>query len=165
VTAFADSSALVKLYVGETGHEQVDGLPALVIAQVSRVEVPSAFWRKHRLGELSAEDARILTVEFEADFFGDREHRPRFAAIGTTVAMLDEAARACATHGLRAYDAVQLSSAQVARRQDPACDTVAAFDRTLRRAAAAEGFALIPPVLEPSPATPDPPAPNPATGD
>lgn len=149
MTAFADASALVKLYVDEAGHEYIDGLPALVVAQVSRVEVPAALWRKHRLGELSAELARILTVEFEADYFGDRRHPPRFVAVGTTVAVLDQAARACATHGLRAYDAVQLSCAVAARRQDPGCDTVTAFDKNLRRAAAAEGFVLVPPVLEP----------------
>ena len=49
---FADSSALVKLYADEPGHEQVRQPMHLVVAQLARVEVPSAIWRKQRLGEL-----------------------------------------------------------------------------------------------------------------
>ncbi|AXB47142.1 hypothetical protein [Amycolatopsis albispora] len=60
MTAFADSSALVKLSVPEAGHELVRERDALAVAQVARVEVPSAIWRKHRLGELSARGARVL---------------------------------------------------------------------------------------------------------
>ncbi|MDQ6783137.1 MAG: hypothetical protein M3063_06800 [Actinomycetota bacterium] len=47
-------------------------------------------------------------------------------------------------HGLRAYDAVQLGSALAVRDVEKGCRSVAAFDAGLRRAAAAEGFALVP---------------------
>lgn len=144
MSTFVDSSALVKLYADEQGHEEIRVLRSVAVAQIARVEVPAALWRKQRLGDLVAEDARLLTAEFEADYFGTDEEPPRFAAVAMTPAVLDDAARAAATHGLRAYDAVQLSSALAAREADPTCATMAAFDGSLRRAAAAEGFTLVP---------------------
>lgn len=153
MSTFADSSALVKLYADEVGHEHVRRLVSLAVAQLARVEVPAALWRKQRMGELSASDARLLTADFEADYFGTDAEPPRFAAVVATGSLLDEAARLCASHGLRAYDAVQLSSALAVRRADESCTTLAAFDRTLRTAAAAEAFQLVPPDL-PDPAQP-----------
>ena len=144
MTVFADSSALVKLYAEETGREQVAGLAALIVSQLARVEVPAAIWRKHRMGELTAAEAGLLTADFEADYFGTPEEEPRFAAVLPTAAVLDHAARLVAAHGLRAYDAVQLSSACAARAADPECDMFAAFDGGLRAAALAEGFAVLP---------------------
>ena len=60
----------MKLYAVEAGHEQVRGLVSIAIAPLARMEVPAALWRKQRLGELSAGDARLLTADFEADYFG-----------------------------------------------------------------------------------------------
>ncbi len=144
MSVFADSSALVKLYADEDGHDSIRGLEAVAVAQIARVEVPAALWRKQRLGELAAEDAQVLTAQFEADYFGAEQEPPRFAPVATASHVLDRAAQLCATHGLRAYDGVQLSSALAARAADHTCTTLAAFDTSLRRAAAAEGFDLIP---------------------
>jgi uncharacterized protein len=144
VSAFADSSALVKLYADEADHETIRSLQAVAVAQISRVEVPAALWRKRRLGELSTRHAQILTAEFEADYYGTDETPPRFAPILISGAILDESARLCATHGLRAYDAVQLASALAGRAADVTCTTFAAFDSSLRTAAGAEGFFLLP---------------------
>lgn len=143
MSTFADSSALVKLYADEPGYEDIRPLVAIAVSQIVRVEVPAALWRKHRLGELVASDAQILTAQFEADFFGTTA-KPRFLALTLTPTILDGAARLCASHGLRAYDAVQLSSALVAREADPTCTSFAAYDDALRAAAAAEGFLLLP---------------------
>jgi predicted nucleic acid-binding protein len=96
------------------------------------------------MGELSAEDARLLTADFEADYFGTDSEPPRFAAVSVTGSLTDQAARLSASHGLRAYDAVQLSTALAVRRVDESCTEFAAFDRSLRTAAAAEGFRLMP---------------------
>jgi uncharacterized protein len=144
LSTFADSSALVKLYSDEPGHEYVRALVSIAVAQLARVEVPAALWRKQRLGELSADDARLLAAEFEADYYGADSEPPRFAAVITSAGILDEAARLCASHGLRACDAVQLSSALAVRRADESCTGFAAFDQSLRRAAAAESFGLVP---------------------
>lgn len=148
MTAFADSSALVKLYADEPGHEPVRALSHLVVSHLARVEVPSAIWRKQRLGELDPGAARLLTAAFEADWSGTEEEPPRFSVVTATVPVLDGAARLCAVHGLRAYDAVQLASALAVRDAVPECQTFAAFDRQLRAAAAAEGFTLVPSACE-----------------
>jgi uncharacterized protein len=147
LSTFADSSAPAKLYSDEEGHEHVRELLSVAVAQLARVEVPAALWRKQCLGELSVDDARLLTADFEADYFGADSEPPRFVAVATTAGILDEAARLCASHGLRAYDAVQLSSALAVRQADESCTAFAAFDRSLRRAAAASGFDLVPPSL------------------
>jgi predicted nucleic acid-binding protein len=144
MSVFADSSALVKLYADEADHDLIRELASLAISQIARVEVPAAIWRKQRLGELGSGEAQTLVEDFEADYFGTEGVRPRFAAVALTPSLLDDAARMCATHGLRAYDGVQLSGATGARAADPGCTTFAAFDTTLRTAAAAEGFALLP---------------------
>ena len=141
---FADASALVKLYADEDGHEMVRQLEVLVVSHLARVEVPATLWRKQRLGELEAEDAQVLTSEFEADWFGTGEEPPRFAAVVLASKLLDQAAQLCASHRLRAYDAVHLSCAIAARSADESCRSFAAFDEPLRAAAAAEGFELVP---------------------
>jgi hypothetical protein len=111
------------------------------VAQLTRVEVPVAFWRKHRMGALPIDAAQMLTRAFEADDFGaDGGEPPRFIAVATTAAVLESAARLCAVHGPRAYDSVQLASALAARDTDDACSVFAAYDEQLRRAAAAEAF-------------------------
>lgn len=146
MTVFADSSAVVTLYAQERGrmHLAAESSP-VVVAQLTRVEVPAALWRKHRTGGLAAHAARTLTQAFEADLYGDTDGTPpRFVTVATTATTLDRAAGLCATHGLRAYDAVQLSSALATRDAVPECSTFAAYDEILRQAAAAEGFELLP---------------------
>lgn len=144
MTVFADSSALVKLYAEEPESELVRGLEDLVVAQLAMVEVPAALWRKERIGELGPSAVAALVAEFEADFHGDGTTPSRFPAVAMELKVLEHAARLTGSHGLRAYDAVQLASAVAARQIDPGCAALAVFDSALRRAAAAEGFALIP---------------------
>jgi uncharacterized protein len=142
--AFADSSALVKLYADELGADVIRPLSHLIVSQLARVEVPAALWRKHRLGELSAADASLLISAFEADYFGTEEDPERFLVIGATAGLLDDAAQLAGTHGLRAYDSVQLASACSTVAEVPEGVHFAAFDDALRTAAAREGFQLIP---------------------
>lgn len=137
---FADSSAVVKLYADERGAEVVRSAPLLVISQLARVEVPAAFWKKQRVGELSPAFAAALVAEFEADYFGTQEDPPRFAIVAAIDAILEDATRLVGVHGLRAYDAVQLASALAARAASSANLAFVAFDVALCTAAAAESF-------------------------
>jgi len=141
---FADSSALVKLYADEDGHEVVRALAPIAVSQIARVEVPAAIWRKQRVEGIDPVDARTLVEDFEADYFGTTSEPARFATVVVDASVLDAAAHLCGTHGLRAYDAVQLSCALAARAADPGCRTLAAYDDALRAAAAREGFTLVP---------------------
>lgn len=141
MSTFADASALVKLYVEEEHHAWVRAFDALVVAQISRVEVPGALWRKTRTGELDGPDAALLVQAFEADWFGAPSDPARFTVVAATDAVLDHAADLTGTHGLRAYDAVQLASGLALAAADLPSSTFVAFDRSLKRAAAAEGLA------------------------
>ncbi len=144
---FADSSALVTRYAEESDRRSLGRRETLVVSQLARVEVPSAIWRKQRMGELSAADAAILTAAFEADYAGTAV-APGYAVVLATPAILEVAARYIPVYGLRAYDAVQLASATAVMSVVPECRTFAAYDRTLRAAAAAESFVLFPVEVE-----------------
>jgi predicted nucleic acid-binding protein len=147
VTVFFDASALVKLYVWESDTDAVPtvDVPAM-ISELTRVELPSAFWRKHRLGQLSANVAARLSNEFAADYYGEGGE-PRFAVMRISDVTVSMAARLVARVDLRAGDAIQLASALVAREVGREVTAFAAFDTRLRDAAAVEGFTLVPPTL------------------
>lgn len=140
MTVFADSSALVKLYTDEVDATLVRDQAPYVISAIARVEVPAALWRKHRTGELSAEDSALLAADFAADW-----HEPEgpFVPVAVHAQVLERAAALVATHGLRAYDGVQLACASAAREADPQVDSFLCFDAELSAAAAREGFQLL----------------------
>lgn len=140
MTAFADSSALVKLYADEADAGLVRAMPLFVVSAVARVEVPAAIWRKHRTGQLSTAHAGVLTRAFEADWL---DLDGPFVPVALGSALLEDAAALVATHGLRAYDGVQLACAVAARAADPDIDTLLCFDTDLGAAAAREGFTLV----------------------
>lgn len=143
MSVFADSSALVKLYVDEEGSAEVAALEDVVVSALARVEVPAALWRKQRAEHLDVATVGVLVGAFEADLPG-AESPGRFAVVAPTPRVLDDAARLAGIHGLRACDAVHLASARAAAAADDRCRVLVAFDRALRDAAAAEGFALVP---------------------
>lgn len=144
MSVFLDSSALVKRYADEAGAETVRSLEDGVACAIARVEIPSAIWRKQRLSELDARDAALLVEQFEWEWFGDEETPPLYAVVALTDGVLDEAARACARHGLRAYDGVHLGAALCARSAAPSIERFACFDRDLAEAARRERFAVVP---------------------
>ncbi len=136
----------MKLYVPEEGYESARRLPTpLLVSALARVEVAAALWRKHRTGELDLDDTLLLNRAFAADYAGSPDRPPRFQPVAVTDAMLERAAELTGTHGLRAYDAVQLACALATREVDKRCTTLASFDQDLVRAAAAEGFAVLTP--------------------
>ncbi|MGO9321884.1 MAG: type II toxin-antitoxin system VapC family toxin [Solirubrobacteraceae bacterium] len=144
MSTFADSSALVKLYADEPGHQAIRALDTLVVSALARVEVPSALWRKTRTGELDDAAAATLVSAFELDFHGAPDSDPRFTIIALTEPLLITAAQETARHALRAYDAVQLASALAVHDIDPRCNQFACFDTELTRAASRTGFLILP---------------------
>jgi predicted nucleic acid-binding protein len=140
LTVFSDSSALVKLYADETDAEVVRRVPVHVVSAVARVEVPAALWRKSRTGDLSVEDASVLVAAFVADW---HDAAGPFVPVGLRTRVLEQAASSAATHGLRAYDAVQLACALAARAAGAQVDGFLCFDGDLRAAAGREGFVLV----------------------
>ena len=144
MTLYADSSTLVTVYADEPGRVALDPSVPIVVSQAACVEVPAAFWRKQRTGALEPRVAQELGDEFAADYSGDEEAPPRFAVVPVTTSIVEQAARLTAVHGLRACAAIQLSTALAVRAVDANCARFASYDEELRRAAAAEGFGLVP---------------------
>ncbi|HEV2250048.1 MAG TPA: type II toxin-antitoxin system VapC family toxin [Candidatus Limnocylindria bacterium] len=108
------------------------------------MEVPAALWRKHRIGELSAEDTGLLSDTFEWEWAVGAHGSGTFHIVDLTDDVLETAVRSLSRHTLRGSDAVQLASAMLARAADPALTEFACFDVELRVAARGEGFALLP---------------------
>lgn len=128
VTLFADSSALVTRYADEPGRPELDAAGPVIVSQLARVEVPSAIWRKHRLGQLSA-DASLLVAAFEADYAGQVDNPPAYIVVLVSPAILGRAARFIGSHGLCGYAAVQLSCARTVAGVVPECRAFGCYDR------------------------------------
>jgi len=114
------------------------------VSVVARLEVPAALCRKHRSGELSLEDASVLVEAFEWEWFGGAGTTGRFAVVPLVDTVLETAAGLTDVHGLRAYDAMQLASALLARSVDPGLAEVVCFDTELAAAARLERFRVTP---------------------
>ncbi|MEM9608397.1 MAG: type II toxin-antitoxin system VapC family toxin [Actinomycetota bacterium] len=139
MTAYADSSAIVKLYVDEESSERMRTWAGpIFVSAVVKVDVTGAIWRKQRLDQRPAAAARLTADSFHRDleaFSGQVQLLP----LVLTPAILERATDLVARHPLRAYDAVQLATAMEAREVVPV-EEFLAFDRTLCTAAAVEGF-------------------------
>src|SRR5947209_15742193 len=143
---FLDSSAIVKRYFQEPGHEWIEALhdPAqghgLYIAQAALVEVVASICRKAREQTMPL-DERDSTID---DFRRDVQNTYSVWLVDT--ALYVAAGDLCRSHRLRAYDAVQLACALGLRdraqaRQGPAPIFVCA-DSNLLSIAAAEGLSV-----------------------
>ena len=141
---FADSSAGVKRYLDEPGAEIVRGATELVFSALTRVELPSAVWRKEREGLLTVDQVAAVLDAFEGDWHGTALTAPVFGVIATDPNILVRAAQLTGRHALRAGDAIQLACAVEARRATSDLQTFLAFDERLRAAALREGFAVLP---------------------
>ena len=140
---FADSSALASRY-SPSEYDVVPADCAIAVSAIARVEVVSALWRQARDGVIAFEDAGTLAREFVADYQGTTNEARAYQPVGASRVVLERAAGLAAMHGLRTLDAIQLASALAARRLEPECRTMVVLDQRLRRAAAAEGFELLP---------------------
>ena len=114
---FLDSSAIVKRYFQEQGHDWIKVLHdtkrghALYIAQVALVEVVASICRKAREKDMPLEE-RNATID---DFRRDVRNSYSEWLVDNTLYLA--AGDLCRTHRLRAYDAIQLACA-IAIRED-----------------------------------------------
>ena len=108
---FLDSSALVKRYVSEIGTNWIVSITdaatvySLAISQITWVEVLSAFSRRQREGNLSADEVDERTQKFRRDF------ENLFQVVRIDNNLIERAGELVLQYPLRAYDAVQLASA------------------------------------------------------
>src|SRR3954468_2637727 len=108
---FFDTSALVKRHVTEVGSSWVRSQTAaraghtLYIAGITAVEMTSAITRRQRGGSLSAAQGGAIYGHFR------RHLAQRYIVLEITPPLMAAAMLLARSHGLRAYDAVQLSAA------------------------------------------------------
>ena len=136
MTVYLDTSALVKLYVTESGsaivRRWVDDAQRVVTACITYAEARAALARGRRIGALTPADLHRTTTELDSDWQG-------FGPVDVHEALALRAGRLAGEHGLRGYDAVQLAAA-LAVRPHEGDYLFASFDDRLNAAAAMEGL-------------------------
>lgn len=151
---FMDSSALVKRYVHEVGSNWTRQLMdpvaghAILVSEVSRVEVAAALAAKHRAPQGISQHQRNTALALFLHHCG-----VEYRLVAVTAAVLDRAVTLTQSHRLRGYDAIQLSSALTANdallaQGQAALDFVSA-DADLVMAAIAEGLRADNPLAHP----------------
>jgi uncharacterized protein len=140
---YLETSALVKLYVRESGTEQLLSLARAVenqfaIFALAQVELRSAIRRREKSGEISAVIASNLLDTF------NRHLEARFTVQKATDFVLDIACVLVDRYTLRAYDAIQLAG-YVALKGSAGVDvpTFVCADQALISAATQEGMPVL----------------------
>lgn len=133
MTLYLDTSSLVKLYVSESGAEDVDSLVgrATVVAtsQVTYPEARAALARRRRERRLSAAEFRRATEALDTDW-------PTYLLVEVTHALCRRAGDLAERHRLRGFDSIHLASfMEVASRAGAAKTHFSSFDSTLTKAA------------------------------
>lgn len=142
---YLETSALVKLYIRETG---TDGLIRLVEAaehhqfallSVAQAELRSAVRRRERAGDLDAQAVAELFLRF------DLHLGTIFVRQSVSDAVLDVACAVIDRYLLRAYDALQLAGCLVLRAAAPSTPVFVCADQQLLQAAETEGLVWLDP--------------------
>jgi predicted nucleic acid-binding protein len=136
---YADTSALVKLYIDEPGRPLVvtsveRAMGAVVTARVSYAEARAALARYQRTGELTRSELRRIVNDLDRDW-------ESYSIVEITPALVRRAGTLAERHALRGYDAVQLACALDTRDAGAEVDFLS-FDDDLNRAARRERLTL-----------------------
>ncbi len=142
---YCDTSALIKLYLVETGSTALKKLAAaseaLATGRVSWAEAHAALARRVR----EVPDDAAPVAEAKRALASDW---PKFMIVELTQEVVERAAEYADTFALRGYDSVQLASAHALAQESNAQVTFACFDTRLNKAAKvlamATPFALVP---------------------
>ena len=143
---YLDTSALVKIYLDETGSERMRKLASpdegnrLATCSITQVEFHAAIWRRRREGEFDGDTTERTIEQFNGRLRDDFLRRP------VDDRTLDLASELISRHPLRGYDATQLAACLDLARAERELPTFVCADRRLLTAAIAEGL----PVLDPS---------------
>ncbi len=146
---YCDSSALVKIYLDETGSSYMKTLSRktpradIFINDIAGPEVLSALHRRFRSGDLPNETFSRARSDFGEDY------RKFFSRISALDSIIYLAMRIIDKHSLRGYDSVQLATAlhlqQILRAFNGREVFFVGSDKALNAAAAQEGLNVINP--------------------
>jgi predicted nucleic acid-binding protein len=132
----------MKLYASELHSEwtrqQVTSASHCVVSQVTWVEMCAAFGMKQRTQQDSASQAKASLKRMHAEW-------AMYVHLGLDEALLSLAGELALRFGLRAYDSVQLASAQQAFVQLGESMNFCCFDKQLNAAAGALGLRILQP--------------------
>jgi uncharacterized protein len=146
---FADTSAIAKRYLMETGSVWVRqwANPAagniIIISGLATVEVAAAVARREREGTISPNDAMTLRRVFAGHI------NQSYTVINLSKGVLAHARDLVGKYPLRSLDAIQLASALRAAQTLGITPTFISADQRLLSAATAEGFAVDDPNAHP----------------
>ncbi len=146
---YMDSSALVKIYIEETGSEWVrtvrnhSEMGDILICEISGAEVFAAFHRRFRAGDLSRNELQNACYLFQHDF------EDFFVRLPVTKSVVDAGMHLIQKHPLRGYDSIQLATVvsflnELQSRNGEYLYFVGA-DRVLNDAVRGEGLTVINP--------------------
>jgi hypothetical protein len=146
---YADTSALVKRYIAETGSGWVRQLTdpanrnAVYTSRLAGPELTAAVVRRTRGANVPAADLRATLTEFHHDW--QREYR----VVEIAVDLVDRAMALAEQYGLRGYDAMHLAAAlavnQALTTQGQLALVFVSADREQCDAATSLGLAVIDP--------------------
>lgn len=134
---FCDTSALLKLYIAETGSEAVkvwvDEAEAVAVCRVAWAEAHAALSRRAREVPEDAPVIELAKAALAQDW-------PRYLVMEIDQALVERAGDYADTFALRGYDSIQLAAAFETGRiaQSPIC--FACFDVRLNKAAGILGM-------------------------
>lgn len=138
---FCDTSALAKLYLEEPHSDDMRKLArdaeAVAVSRIAWAEYHSALARRAREVPEDTDALDQARRAFVAEWC-------RYVVLEVTQAVVERAGEYADAFALRAYDAVQLASADETARQSGLPTTFACFDQRLGRAASILGMSTAP---------------------
>ena len=143
---FWDSSALVPLIVEEETSKACRAMlradPTVLVWALTRVEIVSALWRRHREGSLDT--AGVRQAESRLDTLASR-----WTEVDAVTPVREIAERLIRVHGLRAADSLQLAACIAVFAPHARGRQFVTADVLLARAGEAEGFNVVIPSASP----------------
>ncbi len=137
---YVDTSALMKLFVVENQSEVVlrsaTAATHVFVSQLAWVEMCAGLSLKVRTSQIDEEVSVKALDEL-------RKEWPRFAKLAVNAELIDIAGQLAPRFGLRAYDSVQLASAQRVHQQAGDAMLFCCFDRALNAAAVGLGMPIL----------------------
>ncbi len=134
---FADTSALVKLYIDEPGSEAMAASAAitttLAVSRLTWAEMMSAFARRTREQPGASDGVAKARRHFVEDW-------PQFLVLDVTQALVERAGEYAEAFALRAYDSVQLAAICTLHLELPGEVRFACYDSRLVSAARVLGI-------------------------
>ena len=135
MTLYLDTSSLFKLYIEETGSDEVrqdlSEASAGATSLITYAEARAAFARVRRLGNITAAGLRSAKQDLEADW-------SRYLIVEPTLDLCRAAGELAERYELRGFDSIHLATfLQVAHDGGKTETRFSSFDRRLNRAAQA----------------------------